>query len=70
MTRCYMQGQHELLEVNSAGPVGVESSEDILAELVRISAWEHFGVHQNKLIFTELSIGRVLQESFVPFLKC
>ena len=44
-TRGDMQGKHELPEVNGAAPVGVKSSEDILAKLVSISTWKHFAVH-------------------------
>merc|ERR1719334_2452527 len=65
--RCDVKSEHELPEVNSTAIVGVEGSEDILAEFVGITTGEHLAVHGHKLVLGQFSTGTILKESLVPF---
>ena len=55
-------------EVDGAAVVGVECSEDVVAEVVRAAAGEDLGVHLHKLVLGQLATGAVCQEPFVPLL--
>ena len=45
----YSRIQPLLPEVDGPAVVGVEGPEDVLAEVVRISAREYFGIHGDEL---------------------
>ena len=55
-------------EVDGAAVVGVECSEDVVAEVVRAAAGEDLGVHLHKLVLGQLAAGTVCQEPLVPLL--
>jgi len=67
-SRCNVDGEEKLLEVDGSALVCVEGPEDVIAELLGVATWEEELVHVNELGGTKGAIGAVLTEPLVPLL--
>ena len=52
-----------------SAPVRVESSEDVLRKLLRISAGKYLTVNFYEMLLGQFTVGTVFKKSFVPFLQ-
>ena len=64
----HINGQQELFEVNVSILVGIEGSENVIAELLGVSTREKHLVHVDELDGGESAVGTVLFEPLVPLL--
>ena len=64
----HINGQQELFEVNVSILVGIEGSENVIAELLCVATREKHLVHVDELDRGESAVGTVLFEPLVPLL--
>jgi len=68
--RRHVDGEEELLEIDESIFVGVESAEDVIAELFCVTTGEKQLVHVDELGRGEPAVGTVLLEALVPLFNC
>ena len=64
----HINGQQELFEVNVSILVGIEGSENVIAELLCVATREKHLVHVDELDRGQSTIGAILLEALVPLL--